>query len=86
MDILICLFKDTCKKYISGKCNIDFIDYCVDNKMLSLKEGISLNFYLLKECSFSSKNYNDTDIEIARVKNDNDYEEMIARLKYIFIL
>ena len=31
---MICLFKDSCKKYISGKCKLDEIEYCVKESTL----------------------------------------------------
>lgn len=38
MDILNCLFKDTCKKYASRKCDINSIEYCI-------KESTLMNLY-----------------------------------------
>lgn len=63
----------------------EFINASVEAGMLSLKDAIALNFYLLKECSINSKTYNDLDVEIATVKNDEDYSEMIDMLSSIFL-
>ena len=63
----------------------EFINASVEAGMLSLKDAITLNFYLLKECSINNKTYNDLDVEIAVVKNDDDYSEMIDMLSTIFL-
>ena len=63
----------------------EFINASVNAGMISFKDAISLNFYLLKECSVNSKVYNDLDVEIAEVKNDDDYSEMVDILSNIFL-
>ena len=62
----------------------EFINSSVEAGMLSLKDAISLNFYLLRECSVKGKTYNDLDIEIAKVQNEEDHDEMIDAMRYIF--
>lgn len=63
----------------------EFINASVESSMISLKDAIALNYYLLKECSVNGKTYNDLDIEIATVQNVDDYNEMVDILRNIFI-
>lgn len=62
----------------------EFINASVESGALSFKDAISLNFYLLRECSLKGKTYNDLDVEIASVKNNDDIYHMRYVLSSVF--
>lgn len=63
----------------------EFINASVETGILSLNDAIQLNFYILRECSANGRTYNDLDVELAEVKNHDDFSQMKYFLNSIFI-
>lgn len=63
---------------------LDFIKTSVDNDLLSIKDGINLNFYILNVCSINKDIKNEQEIEIVELQ-ENTLDEDVVKNKLIEI-
>lgn len=86
MGVLNCLFKNTCKKYISGKCNVDLMDYCVKESTLRhLYNYANIPKIYLEDSSLVAYSEEDKKAYTSLVNIENNIESFIKNGNNLYL-